>query len=306
MVILFTTYGIGNRLRTIASTYKICKETNHKLFVFWPIEDDLNASYDDLFEKNNLQIISIKCNRYLHNFLLYFFKYNRISKILKSLIINGDFILKNKEEKLFQYFQNNKFILIRTCYELNENYNLKDFKFNFKNIIQNSILFKNNLIENNYLIGVHIRRTDNVWSTENSPTNLFIDRIKEIEKERTDLLIYIASDDPTIKDEFINEFGNKIISQPITSYNRNNKTGIIDATIELYNLSICNIILGSYGSSFSQIASKIGQNRLYIISDEIIRESRLQLENINNIKIPQLTKREWFYYYLHFIQLYRK
>ena len=59
MIFLETTAGLCNRMRSISSAYTISSKYNEKLFVIWPINDDLGCKFEDLFEKTKIKIFSV-------------------------------------------------------------------------------------------------------------------------------------------------------------------------------------------------------------------------------------------------------
>jgi hypothetical protein len=128
---------------------------------------------------------------------------------------------------------------------------------------------KNRVIEETKLfskltIGVHIRRTDNLKSIENSPTYAFISRMEELINNNSEINFYVASDDMEVKKLIKNKFGDKIIL-PQGNLSRNTENGIRQAVVEMYSLSRTNKILGSCYSSFSRAAAQIGNIELEVV-----------------------------------------
>ena len=132
---------------------------------------------------------------------------------------------------------------------------LFDGDYSIFRVKKNLLMNMNNVVTNNNTIGVHIRRTDNVNALKYSPTDLFVEKIKEELYQNSDICIYLATDDPNEEKNFISEFGNKIIIYKKHSLDRNNPIAIKDAVLDLYNLSHCRKIYGSYYSSFSDTAA---------------------------------------------------
>ena len=134
----------------------------------------------------------------------------------------------------------------------------------------------------------------------------FIEKMDLLLQQNHALYFYVASDDESEKCRLKEIFKDRVITQPMTDYNRDSFQGIENSVVELYNLSCCKKILGSYGSSFSEIASRFGHCEFIMVSDNIDRDSRKLLEvDINKLDEPKLTRKEWFYYYLHFFQFYK-
>jgi hypothetical protein len=88
-----------------------------------------------------------------------------------------------------------------------------------------------------------------------SKRELFIDKIEDILSTRPDTLFYLASDDMKICNDFKKMFGHSILTLTDKDFSRSSRKGIEDAIIDLYALSNTNRILGSYWSSFTDVAS---------------------------------------------------
>lgn len=104
------------------------------------------------------------------------------------------------------------------------------------------------------MVGVHVRRTDNAASIANSPTELFISRM---ESEPVDTMFYLASDSPEVKLELSARFPGRVICDPLT-LSRGSVEAEIEAAAELFVLSRCDRIIGSFQSSFGLRAAAIG------------------------------------------------
>jgi len=116
-------------------------------------------------------------------------------------------------------------------------------------------------------IGIHIRRGDHDIAIRKSPLELFIVGMeKEIEKEPL-TNFYLATDSETEKTMLIKRFGSRIITSP-NAATRNTAEGIQEAVVDLYALSRTHKILGSFYSSFSEIAAQLGSCRLQILTVE--------------------------------------
>ncbi len=109
--------------------------------------------------------------------------------------------------------------------------------------------------------GVHIRRTDNAVSMGKSTTEQFI---AEMEKELSlhpETRFFLATDDQTEEDRLRALFPGKIISNQSRTIDRNSVAGMHDALLDLYCLAACDKLIGSYWSSFTDIAGKIISNQ---------------------------------------------
>ena len=110
-------------------------------------------------------------------------------------------------------------------------------------------------------IGVHIRRTDNLKSILGSPFESFLDTMR---KEEATALFVVATDDMTVRASLLQEFGPRCIF-PAYVLTRQTEEGMLHAAADFFALSICPRILGSVGSSFSEIAARYGGCRLELM-----------------------------------------
>lgn len=151
---------------------------------------------------------------------------------------------------------------LSTCHNF---YDAHDYDFLSPcKIIENRV---NELIpKEKEITGVQIRRTDNANSIEWSPTELFIRIMQEELEKNPGALFYLATDDIPTRDQLIHLFGDKVFYNPISDIRRDTKDGVINAAIDLYALSMCKKIYGSYYSSFSEVASDIGKKELIVVS----------------------------------------
>lgn len=300
MIIFITANGLGNRLRTIGSLQEIARKTGHKLFVVWSKEFDLNAKFSDLFEPmDDFSYVDIKINKWTRNFLSHYFLYSRITKLFRALIVSAGYIQSHSEIEIIDDFKRHKLILIRTCYEFTKQYSLDSFCFN--NLIkQKSIIVKNNICCEN-LIGIHIRRGDHVISSEYSSYELFEKYIKRIREEKPETFFYIASDSMTEKERLRRKYGFSIITQSVASFDRGTKEGMMESAIELYNLSCCRFVVGSFTSTFSEMAAKLGHSKLEILCDE----TKLPIDDWDYTRekgsVIKLNSKEWIRYYFDYI-----
>lgn len=128
-------------------------------------------------------------------------------------------------------------------------------------------------------IGVHVRRTDNQESIDDSPLDLFFAEIDRHIGQYDDSSIYLATDDEPTKVAMRQRYGNRIITSP-TQAERESTAGIIEGLVEMYALSRTNHIYGSAGSTFSEMAAAIGAKPFDVVRRDTSKpyESGLYLE----------------------------
>jgi len=112
--------------------------------------------------------------------------------------------------------------------------------------------------------GLHIRRTDHKPARENSPDSVF-----EEAASRADGLVFLATDNPDTQRKFKAKFGGKILfySEMVGGLMRN--TTMQSALVDLLLLSRCDVIIGSYRSSFSHSAQILSRLRKHKVVSEV-------------------------------------
>lgn len=112
----------------------------------------------------------------------------------------------------------------------------------------------------------HIRYTDNLLSKQNSPLELFEEKIRfQINLGNK---VVICTDSEFVEEKFKSIFKDKLFFTN-TSKDRNSIIGIQNALFELYVLSNAMTIYGSFGSTFSLLASELNGSKLVLIKTGI-------------------------------------
>lgn len=255
--------GLCNRLRGMASAYAFAKDTNQKLTVIWESDVNCNCKFDTLFNLSAdipVKVINLDCMG------------NGIMKKAEHQI--------NKCRKLYMKFKSDTVIELREIPNASELKELKENSINGKNLYLKSChdwykcdnpfdIFKlqsnvkkrvDGLIQEcrkteHKCVGVHIRRTDHQDCIANSPTSAFI---KAMEEEPDDTVFYIASDDELERKNLEKKFGKERIKyNNMADLSRGTIQGMEDAVVDLYVLAGMDKILGSEGSSFTDMAAMI-------------------------------------------------
>ena len=114
------------------------------------------------------------------------------------------------------------------------------------------------------MIGVHIRRTDNLASIRQSPIELFYQKLDEKIKEDGKVAIYLATDSEEVKREMKERYGDRIFCSGKKA-DRGSLEGIREGITDMYTLARTQKIYGSFQSSFSDMAAQIGGVPLEIL-----------------------------------------
>jgi hypothetical protein len=265
MIILEPQSGLANRMRVVASGLQLQKQVGGDLLCLWLRNDLLNAPFEALFESIPGWEIQPAARRFK------FVQASRRSRpftMALAQIINRmlgvDFCIaepdfenwlwKNKVN-LADVAREHGTLYIQTCQEFG--HNQEEFR-NFAPIP--ALRHKIHALEKRFrpqTIGIHIRRTDHRLSIEMSPTRLFIEKIDAEITRDANALFYLSTDDADVEQEFRRRYGERILTHA-KEFSRQTAAGIQDAVVDLFCLSKTAAIYGSYWSSFSDVAARIG------------------------------------------------
>jgi len=300
--------GISNRIKCLISLQRLQKEHNRKIFLYWPLNHTCGAKFSDLFKnrideidtKDITEILNKDSKRLNENSLT-------IEESREKFLITGTwkFILKKSE------LVKNPFLEKRR--ESNENgidLNFSDVPEEIKKDILNYLKFLkpikwiNEEIEKfdkkynlNKMIGVHIRRGDfadrKVSPGRVSSDDKFIERIKVLLKENSNTQFFLCTDSKDIEDKMKRIFGNKIIMYPKTNFSRTDVRATQEGLIDLILLSKTKHIIGTYRSTFTEMAWWMGncKPKIEIIVDhEKEKEYLINTKKENKRIIPKLKR----------------
>lgn len=270
---LIPTSGLANRLRIMAVSIKLAREGDKKLIVYWHANAELQAEFNALFKVPDY--IEVRCLPLKFKMWMKMTRYSSKVFGLDSWYLSRfkfDFIFRDSMATLVWHKKMNirdevdkaKNVLICSCQEINH-FNFEDYQlFKPQADIQKEI---DHLLMNFKpgIIGVHIRSKDNIESLKISPFHLFERRIEDELIADPDSSFFLATDNEDYQNRLLKKFGReKIIFHP-KEFRRNVEEGIKDAVVDLFCLSKTSKIYGSYYSSFSDVAGRIGQIPVQVV-----------------------------------------
>lgn len=240
--------GLCNRMRVITGAAELAKVLDRELIIIWTSDSTLNAKFSDLFESIPYKVIETPLTSFSQRL-----RWNILTRILGYTVFEDHWIKNTARGKDVDTWINefsNKKIYLRTNLDI-----ILEGDYSIFRPRPSLLKDLNTLTIDHNVIGMHIRRTDNANAVKYSPTVLFFEKAREELANNPKTSFYLATDDPTEEQAFIKEFGNKVIIYKKHSLDRNNPVAIMDAVVDLYNLSCCRKIYGSYYSSFSDTAA---------------------------------------------------
>ena len=249
MIIIQPSGGLCNRIRSINSAATLARKKGVPLKVLWLNAPELNCPFEELFiPTDEFELINI------HSL-------NNPKKLFLQLTarqrFNNEDILKNKtgdmlNEDFYEKLSDSVYIFTWEQFYPTEDYHL----FRPTPQIQEKI----NAITadfSSHMIGVHIRRTDNVTAIGKSGTDAFIRAMKAEIAADPEVRFFLATDEKKEEAILREHFGEKLLTNENRVIDRNSVQGMHDAMIDLFSLAATDKILGSYWSSFTDVAASM-------------------------------------------------
>ena len=135
------------------------------------------------------------------------------------------------------------------------------------------------------MIGVHVRRTDNIQSQNTSTDEAFFAAMdRELEAEPY-AMFFLATDDGALKSRMMARYPGHVLIQHTPHVRRDTLEGMEEAVVDLWCLSKTEKILGSYYSSFSETAAELGGIPLEVVGQKLVFASNNQhkLDEVRSI-----------------------
>ena len=259
--------GLANRMRAIAAAIRLSEQIEANLEVIWFQDWGLKCDFEDLFLPIDRENVHLR-NATMKDKLFYDRPRRRnfhlpvlFQKFLFDVRVGGTDCQHSKCD--FMTICRNRNAWLSSCYYFFAQEIPKNAMEMFKR--QERIQEEIDKVAakfGNHTVGVHIRRTDSQKSIVESPTHLFVEKMKQ---EPDNTIFYLATDSEEEKKTLKDVFGENRIITSENEADRFTVSGMMDAMKDLYLLAKTDRILGSYGSSFSEISSLIGKNQLEII-----------------------------------------
>lgn len=251
MVIIQPSGGLCNRMRVINSSLELAKRKNTDLLVLWYCADELNAPFESLFQPvKEFKVINFTS---LKDFRKLWYQLTARTRISNEDIENHttDGTL---DQDFFDSIRLPAYIFTwEHFYPADEYFKL----FQPTDALQKRIdEVTAHFTED--MVSVHIRRTDQINSIAYSKTENFVELMnREIEANPT-VKFFLATDDKEEEAFLRKTFPGRIVSNENRTLRRDSLDGMYDALLDLYCLSRCKKIIGSYCSSFTDTAAALG------------------------------------------------
>lgn len=256
--------GLGNRMRAMASAISLARQENISVRIVWQATKDCNARFGDLFkplcfspavnldEGGFADTPATRYNLWMPR-LLRVGRYSAQSSYYRP---HADLPARELLQKGDVYL---------ACA-----YSVAHYTPEILHKIFSPIPLLSEKIDKTVAtftpktVGVHIRRTDNVQAINESTLPAFEEAMHEMLDANLADRFFLCSDDESVKEHMQSVFGNRIITRSV-KVRRDETESIQDAVIDLWALSKTFHILGSYYSSFTDMAAELGQATLQVV-----------------------------------------
>lgn len=254
MLIIQPIGGLCNRMRAINSARMLAEKRKEKLTVIWFVNPELGCPFEKIFEPTDaFKVINIYSKWNIKKL------WYQITAFLFGVFLNNESIRSHKGDgTLEEPFASSlgAYVYIATEEHF---YPCHDYSpFVPASEVQDKIDGKKKEL-GRHAVGVHIRRTDNMPAIGKSSTQSFIESMKQEMDDNPDTMFYLATDDFSEEEALRERFPGRIISNQERDLSRDSVAGIQDAMVDLYCLASTRKIIGSFFSSFTDIAADMRQ-----------------------------------------------
>jgi len=234
-------------MRVINSAWELAKRRKEKMLVLWYLCPELNCPFESLFRPvEEIRVINIRSLKDPRK-LFY--------QLTAKQRFGNDDILNNKTDGVLHedFYQNLKSSVYLFTWE--HFYPSNDYHFF---VPAQDLQKKIDAMTASFgerCVGVHIRRTDNAVSMGKSTTEQFLSLMEQELQAFPETHFFLATDDKKEEALLRSTFPGKIISNENRTLDRNSVEGMHDALLDLYCLAATDKLIGSYWSSFTDIAA---------------------------------------------------
>ena len=260
MLIIQPIGGLCNRMRAINSARILADKRKETLKVIWNVNAELGCPFEALFiQPKDFQVMNIY-SKWNPQKLFYQLTRSKLgNEEIRSTRIDGslpDAFVESLPKKLYiateeHFFVSHDYSGFTPTPQMQEKIDKVCERFSSHNI------------------GVHIRRTDNKPAIGKSSTDAFVASMQRELAADADTMFYLATDDMQEEAHLRKLFPDKIISNETRDLSRNSVNGIKDALIDLMCLSRTDKIIGSYFSSFTDIAADLNNIPKIVAGEDI-------------------------------------
>jgi hypothetical protein len=232
--------GLANRIRALISGICFAEDEDVRLVVHWSPDQGCGSRFESLFDANSLP--------------------DFVSVTSIPLLKHTMCLLKEDLAAIKKDWDRSNHLFIKSYGHFHRSDMTRWIKHLRKleptQEIRQEIELRLPPFDQSRFLGVHIRRGDNLKSIELSPIEAFFRRM-----DRDDSVFIVATDDIPTRNLLKQRYAGRIWF-PAKTLERHTEQGMKEAMIDFFSLARCPSILGSFYSSFTEIAALYGNSRL--------------------------------------------
>lgn len=264
--------GLANRMRAIASMMTLAERTNSELRIVWFQDWALHAPFHRLFQPVQGPMANLRDASRLDYLLLDRPrpKNARLPLLFQKLGFSSCLYERSITPLCCQQFDFERWVVEHRCVYM-ASYTAF---YPYPETLVKRLFVPVEAIQQEidkrcasfaaYMVGVHIRRTDNEASIRQSPIELFYRKLDAVLQQHPEAGIYLATDSEEVKKAMRERYGERLQTSDKQA-DRSSLAGISEGIVDMYALARTRQVYGSFQSSFSDMAAQIGGIPLEII-----------------------------------------
>lgn len=282
MILAANVGGISNRVKCLVSMWRLADLFDKKLILEWHLNHTCGCEFKDLFENDIPEISLEELAKTPESTYL-------VSNTFRFVPLPNE--IPDNFAKVYPTPRGNNidFEFERVPEEVRENILVYLRKLKPIETIRRIVDAFTEKYDVTNLVGVHIRRDDFMIGKERlgevSTDDKFSLKMKELLKEDPSTKFLFCSDCPSTEIKFNEEFGDKIIIYPKKNRDRTTKLNTQQGLIDLLLLSKTKHIIGTYRSTFNELAWWLGECKAKV--DIIIDEGKKEIFESNKKKLDK-------------------
>lgn len=258
--------GLANRLRVVASAWAFAEDTGVPMRVHWMRTRDFNASFGRLFEPDTTAFqVSEWGGGRMHKLVE-----RTVEKLVPvagvAVWVDARTATNAFDTSAFRHAVTRGPLLLRTNYPLGRGG--RELLGRFVPVPRLRGMIDAQVGDAQAMVGVHVRRGDHVKATERSTLEGFIAAMQAEVDARADTRFFVATDDPASLAALQARFGGRVHHYPKRALSRDDPRALEDAVVDLFTLARSRKLLGSYWSSFSDMASHMGGQPYHVVGGD--------------------------------------
>lgn len=258
-------FGLANRLRALASSMVAAKRSNRELVLIWEPDDHCQAEFEELFIPKGFSVVSSL----------------EAAALSKETIQIDCMSINGNDSRRRVDFDVDASVYVKTYCEINSAYESQRLEVEALRSLQikRSVQQQIDRYDVWNRIGIHVRsqhagntkfdfeKAANNWSEDDQDTitffrsisdyRYFLPELRRIIESQPDVKLFLCADSEETVEAIMNEVGARVLYVEKPALDRS-KEAVIGALIDFKLLSQTQMILGSYGSSFSKVAQAMG------------------------------------------------